>query len=841
MTPEFNPMDSALEQAVSEIRDEPVDDAVVEAASARVWARLVEEVPGLGEPAAVPAAVPHLRTCADFQALIPDFRAGRLAAARATLVRDHLHECVACRKVYEGRVVAMPARSVRRYAVPVRWAAAAVVVLAAGVSVWVAIDQYGGRTGHAIIQTVNGNLYAVSAEGLRPLAAGQPLPDGIELRTAKDSGAMLQLRDGSMVELRERSGVSTSQTTSDITVHLVRGSVIVQAAKRRSGHLFVATPDCRVSVTGTVFSVSAGVKGSRVSVIQGEVHVSQDNRDSVLRPGEQQVTSAAMEPLSVSDDISWSRDRDRMVQQLTALRAGLQAIHLPALRYSSRLLGRLPASTVFFAAIPNLGQYLGEAQSVFRQKMAESPELRSWWSGHGEDIDRMIDKLRAASEYLGEEVAIVSFAGPNGKMLGPVFVAETRQEGFAAYLQKEIPPAVVETHAGLVVFSLQRESVAAAAAGLDPASGSFQGTPFYQRIEQTYHNGAGLLLCADLSRMTGQPLAGARYLIAEQKEVGGQMETKASLGFDGPRTGIADWLADPSPMGSLDYVSPEATFLTAFVVKKPAVIVDQVIGVQQRSQAAADKSLDEFRQQSGIDVRSDLAASLGGEFSLAVDGPMLPVPSWKLVVEVYDPGRIEASIEKAVEAFNQEAAKKNQKALRTSQETVEGRPYYMIAWGAPNPLTEAHYTFSDGYMIVAPSRALVTKALQVKTNGTSITHSAPFLAMTPRDHYLNFSAVVYQNLGTTLAPLAGLLGAFAPSDRKTQSAIEGLGKMKPVMFAMYAEPDRITLSGSGTVFGSSLSGILGGNLLGMVGNAVPFGPMMSGAGRHQQPALQFSR
>ena len=66
-----------------------------------------------------------------------------------------------------------------------------------------------------------------------------------------------------------------------------------------------------MAVTGTVFSVSSGVKGSRVSVIQGEVHVSQDNEEKVLHPGDQAVTSANLEPVSVRDDISWSRNRDR--------------------------------------------------------------------------------------------------------------------------------------------------------------------------------------------------------------------------------------------------------------------------------------------------------------------------------------------------------------------------------------------------------------------------------------------------------------------------------------------------------------------------------------------------
>ena len=87
---------------------------------------------------------------------------------------------------------------------------------------------------------------------------------------------------------------------------------------------------------------------------------------------------------------------------------------------------------------------------------------------------------------------------------------------------------------------------------------------------------------------------------------------------------------------------------------------------------------------------------------------------------------------------------------------------YMIAAADPNPLTEAHYTFADGYLIAGPSRAMLTRALQVKSTRTSITHSAQFLSMEPRDHYANFSALVYQNLGTSLAPLAGTARRIRP-------------------------------------------------------------------------------
>ena len=66
MNLESNPMDPALEQAMHEIRNDAVDEAVIEAAASRVWANLSAQ------------AHTPLRNCSDFQALIPDFKAGRL-------------------------------------------------------------------------------------------------------------------------------------------------------------------------------------------------------------------------------------------------------------------------------------------------------------------------------------------------------------------------------------------------------------------------------------------------------------------------------------------------------------------------------------------------------------------------------------------------------------------------------------------------------------------------------------------------------------------------------------------------------------------------------------------
>jgi hypothetical protein len=172
--------------------------------------------------------------------------------------------------------------------------------------------------------------------------------------------------------------------------------------------------------------------------------------------------------------------------------------------------------------------------------------------------------------------------------------------------------------------------------------------------------------------------------------------------------------------------------------------------------------------------------------------------------------------------------------MRTSQETADGHTWYMLAAAVPNPLTEVHYTFAGGYLIAGPTRALVARALQVKAAGTSIARSAGFLSMEPRDGHVNFSAVVYQNLGTTLAPLAGLLSAFGrggvPSGPGQQ--IPDLGNLEPSLIAAYGEPDRITLASNRNILGKSVTDLLSGNLAG----ALPFSQLMGT--RRPQPAFR---
>src|SRR5207244_2608488 len=146
---------------------------------------------------------------------------------------------------------------------------------------------------HATVQSVDGGLFGVSGQDVRAMKAGQRVDRGQAVRTGAMSGAMLELADGTRIEMAARSELSLGRARDGVKVQLARGNVIVKAAKQH-GHLYVETSDCSVAVVGTVFSVGSGVKGSRIVVIEGKVSVTQDGKEQFVAPGQQVFTSPAM-------------------------------------------------------------------------------------------------------------------------------------------------------------------------------------------------------------------------------------------------------------------------------------------------------------------------------------------------------------------------------------------------------------------------------------------------------------------------------------------------------------------------------------------------------------------
>src|SRR5687768_5530307 len=288
---------SNLDKVTAAIRNEQVESTVIDEAAERVWARLSAQ--GAGE-LRMETAVDRIENCDDFQSLIPAYLAGKLSEARSLLLVDHTHECIPCRKAMKDArsrksfVAKAPVKTKRYSLQPVvmRWAIAAAVVIGFGLLAVPFAQRYWPFGEFDVtVQAADGQVFQVADTHTTSVTTGARLQKGERVRTAKDAHAVARLGDGSLIEMRERSELYLTKTGQGTTIHLDRGSIVVEAAKQKDGKLFVESGDSLVSVTGTVFSVNNGTKGSRVSVIDGEVNLNHAGSDRVLRPGEQATTS----------------------------------------------------------------------------------------------------------------------------------------------------------------------------------------------------------------------------------------------------------------------------------------------------------------------------------------------------------------------------------------------------------------------------------------------------------------------------------------------------------------------------------------------------------------------
>ncbi|MGA2075836.1 MAG: FecR domain-containing protein [Terriglobia bacterium] len=864
--------DPSFDQLITDLRRESVSDQAVEQAADRVWARLGERFPA--RVMATASDVEKIRGCADFQALLPAYLGGSLSTARAELVEDHLHSCVACRRaLQEARHGARPpatpvaevARPQRRQGpIKTRWVVAWALAACACL-MGLSLVLEGGRLARVIrgseaqaaVLSADGTLYLDSGHGGEALLPGRSIHADEEIRTAKASSAVIRMADGSTIEMDQRTSFWISKGWRDATLHLQHGSIIVRAAKQGRGRLEVATRDCLVSVKGTIFAVDEGMKGARVSVIQGEVEVEQGRKTEFLHSGEQVSTEPDLAPVPVSYSVSWSRNRSEyltLLGEFAALHKQLEALPGPAPRYTSALLNMVPADTMFYAAIPNMGSTLAEANRLLQERIQQSAVLQAWWarqqaSGAAGKEPELIDRLRAFSDYLGDEIVVAMTSDTHS----PLVLAEVRRPDFRAFLQQQVSgvkgdgkhfqmqiidnPSLLLRAAGtnttLVYFRNNLVAMAADARQLQMVAplmesrtpSGFTSTPFYSAIRQAYEAGAGLLICADMEQILahsvshkGGPdlirdersgLADMRYLIMESKDLSARTENRATLTFAQPRHGLTALLGPPSPMGTLDFVSPTASFAVSFVVQDPQEILQEVFSLAESHDPGFSEGLEDFESETGVNVSQDLAAQLGGEVTLALDGPILPTPSWKASVEVNDPGRLEETIEKLVASYNSKADAKAG-TLKLTKQDADGRTFYTLQinrlTAAPGAPTEIDYVFVDGDLVAAPSRALLLSSIQNRNTRYTLARSSEFSSRLPRDGFTNCSALVYQNLGAILGSAADI-PILTPAEKQ---ALETLKQNSgPSLTCAYGEPQEIVVANTGSFFGMGFGPLLG--------------------------------
>lgn len=824
-----------LDRAVQAIHGTEPDAAELSASARRVAERL-------NAAAFEPAPAHEIEGCDDVRRLLPAYRTGTLGEGRTLLVAAHLRECGSC--LMESRAgvgaTALDWRSpvsarVPRTRVPlwkqsfVRWGAApALASLMLGTAVYSMYFRVLPGV-HAEVQSVEGATYRISGGEIQQIAAGATLAEGDRVRTGSGAHAVLRLTDGSAIEMNERSVVGVGERGRDTNILLENGDVVVQAAHREDGHLYVRTADFRVAVTGTIFAVDAGIKGSSVAVLQGAVQVNQSGNDRVVKAGDQMATYQTAGYTPVAQQIAWSHDRARylpLLAQFAVLEHRLQTVAFPASRYTSDLVSRMPADTTFYLSIPNLGEQLSQANRLFQDQLQHSPELQQWFDGkrknNTDQLNATVAKLHDMSGYLGDELVVVGRTDSTGANFA--VVADVRRSGLADYLRTQFAPG--PTGPGLtvldeqslatavvspkgrrggyalvrdreVVFSGDIATLRAMDHQLSAGTSGFAAQDFGREIMAAYQRGAGIILAADLQKIrAGKPApatpaaAAPRFLLVEHRELNGQPENHLSVQFAGTRQGVASWLAAPAPIGSLNFVSPNAAIAVALLSKDPKAIADDLLTLMKPGSDQADLN----SQGIAVNLRNDVAANLGGDFLVALDGPVLPTPAWKIVAEVNNADGLEQAFERFATASQRGNAAGH--GFKIASGEASGRKFYSLQ-NLDSGLTVAEYTFAEGYLLVAPDRALLLEALHTRATGVSLARSAAFKAQLPKDENENYSAVAYQNLSPVLAPLLAQLSG-PEADTLRELAVDA----KPTTICAWGKGDRIEAGSNSRLLGS---------------------------------------
>jgi hypothetical protein len=290
--------DEKFDELLKDVHGETATEAEIGAAQRRVRERLTES----------PALL-----CPKFRAELGAYVGERLTDSRRLLLEDHLGRCADCRRALaeaRGEPQVFAPRQIATHRPGwTRWALAAAAVL---------VVLYLGRhqvdralapsDARATVVSVSGDAFRLPQGGL---AAGEELFEEDVIRTAAGGHAVLELADGSRVEVNQRTKLSVHSAWSGQTVRLDYGDLLMQAAEQRRGRLRVVTRDSIVSVKGTIFAVSSATAGSLVSVVEGAVEVSQPGSQQVLESGQQAASNLALESVGIEQALAWSDDAEK--------------------------------------------------------------------------------------------------------------------------------------------------------------------------------------------------------------------------------------------------------------------------------------------------------------------------------------------------------------------------------------------------------------------------------------------------------------------------------------------------------------------------------------------------
>jgi hypothetical protein len=497
-----------------------------------------------------------------------------------------------------------------------------------------------------------------------------------------------------------------------------------------------------------------------------------------------------------------------------------QNIKFPAPRAESKLLSVVPASTTVYVAAPNYGEVIRQIRDIVNDELKQSDVLHDWWT-HGKAATvgpkfmDGLDKISQFDQYLGDETAFsYTFDPEHPKKTSFLFVAEIRKPGLDALLRSAAPALGDSASVPLRVFDSKQLAVAKESpAGqqqlfvllrcdfvvassdlatlrsydvyLTSAKHDFASSPFGAHVAKEYGSGATVLAAADLQPLLREArvrfgtketqnyleqsgFADVQYAILKRGLLAGKLVGQGELSFTGPRHGTAAWLAKPGPLGSLDFLSPDAFFAMAINLTGFSQIFEDSQKLAGTANANVFAGIAGGAQAVNLKLKDDLLDLLPGEIAIEVDPkasaqsdsaqPDLTQPVWRVVLKVRDEQHLQKT-------FNTLLTTTHFPVQQTEHADVT---FNTLQIPGKKP-TEVDYAISGGYLVVGPSMDVLSDAFHLHGSPDSLATSPKYLASLPAGQSADASAIFYQNPKLTLngmlkslpAPFADYLAKYA--------------------------------------------------------------------------------
>ncbi len=386
----------------------------------------------------------------------------------------------------------------------------------------------------------------------------------------------------------------------------------------------------------------------------------------------------------------------------------------------------------------------------------------------------------------------------------------------------------------LLVATVGVEAMKEMQAILAQGSSDFVGSGLHALLNNAYSKGTEMLGAVHLAKIMteasesenvdsnkGLAVSGlnkAQYLTAERRQTGDRTSLVAELLFDGERTGMMSWLAAPGPMASLEFFSVDSTMVAAAAFKDPAIIIEEmnqiienfasstdniattnesiIEGAVETQNTSHDSILDSQKWQQ---VKQEVLATLGGEFSFGLDGPLLPVPSWKVVLEVYDENMLQQNIEQLIVHINEKMATENTGAsiLISKTQISDFNAYQLSSQGLSNASDSQNlsYVYVDGYLVAAASMAQLENAIKYYQTSASLLTDSEFQSLLPNNDQLDFSALVFSRIGELVADLVDKIPTNLSTEQK--EIVQNLNSNVSSLYSVNVKPNGFRLVQNG--------------------------------------------